>query len=189
VNDKRPLSAAHWHFAIATGYRGWAMARTGAAEAGTAQIGSAIGIWRAMGSDVALPAFLSILAEAQIANGHATAAMETTDEALARSPAMASDNGRVWFAASGATFSTSQGMLFGLRRSTRDRSLHRPSAGRSCLGTARSTRLGQAVARTGQAGRDAPPLLASAYGSFAESAGLPDLIEARKLIEELAVGT
>jgi hypothetical protein len=59
------------------------MARTGAAEAGTAQIGSAIGIWRAMGSDVALPAFLSILAEAQIANGHATAAMETTDEALA----------------------------------------------------------------------------------------------------------
>jgi|HubBroStandDraft_3_1064219.scaffolds.fasta_scaffold2931145_1 hypothetical protein len=32
-------------------------------------------------------------------------------------------------------------------------------------------------------------LLGSAYGSFAESAGLPDLIEARKVIEELAVGT
>jgi tetratricopeptide (TPR) repeat protein len=68
--------------AMATAYRGWAIAQLGAVDDGIQQIREGTAAWRATGADVALAVYLGLLAESQLAGGQAMAALKTTDEAL-----------------------------------------------------------------------------------------------------------
>ena len=70
------------YISFASIIRGWSFVRLGAVGEGIEQIRKATAMWRALGSHVALPLFLILLAESQIASGEPEEALKTTDEAL-----------------------------------------------------------------------------------------------------------
>jgi hypothetical protein len=173
----------HW-LAIATGYRGWAMARHGAAVEGVALLRRAIAIWRATGAAVACPAFLAALAEAQMAGGQAAAAIATTDEALA---IIDRDGEQQW---AGLIHSIRGDILNSMGDDVRAEAAYQTglAIARQQDGRAWVLRAALGLARLWRV-QDKPgaarALLTAAVGGFSESTGLPDLVAARRLIDEL----
>jgi predicted ATPase len=62
--------------------RGWALAQQGQAQEGIAQIQQGLTAWRAIGSELARPYFLTLLAEAHQIQGEAAAGLTVLTEAL-----------------------------------------------------------------------------------------------------------
>jgi predicted ATPase len=69
--------------AIAQAIRGWALAQRGKAAAGVSAIAEGLRAHQASGARVLRPFLLTLLAEAQIAAGHADDALVSIDDALA----------------------------------------------------------------------------------------------------------
>jgi predicted ATPase len=63
--------------------QGWALGQTGQPAAGAAQIASVISLWRGTGSALAVPYFLALLAETQLAGGQHDEGLASLDDALA----------------------------------------------------------------------------------------------------------
>jgi class 3 adenylate cyclase/tetratricopeptide (TPR) repeat protein len=74
---------AMW-LAQATILRGWALAMQGQGEEGIVQIQQGLDAWRATGSELAVPSFLALLAEAYGTVGRAADGLAALDEALSR---------------------------------------------------------------------------------------------------------
>jgi class 3 adenylate cyclase/predicted ATPase len=73
--------------------RGWALAQQGQAQEGIAQIQQGLTAWRAIGSELARPYFLTLLAEAHQIQGEAAAGLTVLTEALA----LAETTGDRWY--------------------------------------------------------------------------------------------
>jgi ATP/maltotriose-dependent transcriptional regulator MalT len=179
------IGLVHW-LAIATGYRGWALARTGAATDGVVQIRRAIAVYRATGADVAIPAFLVLLAEVQMIEGQSVDAIATTDEALAQIERTGEQQWEsILHCVRGDIFNSlaDPGRAeaeFQLGLSIAQRQQGRAWELRAALGLAKlwCTQHKSAQARA---------LLAAACSGFSEPGGPPDLSEARKLLGVLSL--
>jgi predicted ATPase len=175
------LGFPHW-IGMATAYRGWALTQLGAVDDGIEQMRQGISGWRATGADVALGAYFSALSECQLVAGKAGAALETADEAL------------TWVEKNG------EGQWETLARCCRGDAfcaLNDPERGHveyeMALSAARrqeakwwellaAVRLGKLWSCQGKRD-DARSLLAPVYGSFTAGFELPDLRDARALLD------
>lgn len=158
--------------------RGWAMARKGEAEQGAAQIRDMTALWRSFGSELCVPYFLTLLAEAYAAGGRDDEARAAVDEALE----LAARNEDRWYEAE-------------MHRLSGDLALRGDDGERAeaCYRRAVEVAQGQgarllelraavALARLlGELGREAEgrELVSEVYAAFDEGFDLPDLAAAR----------
>jgi class 3 adenylate cyclase/predicted ATPase len=177
------LGFPHW-VGMATAYRGWALAQLGAATDGIQEMLRGIATWRATGADIALGCYLSALSESQLVAGQAAVALETADEAL------------IWVE------KNSEGQWESLARCCKGDALCELGAfdrGRAeyemALSAARrreakwwelrvANHFSRLLYRQGKV-EEARSLLAPAYEFFKAGFELPDLKDAKTLLDEL----
>ena len=162
---------------------GWAQAKTGDAEGGAARIGEVISLWRSSGSELVVPYFYGLQAEALLDAGRHVEGLDVVATALE----IADRNADLWFV-------PELHRLGGdLRRARGDAAAEVESSYGRALDSARGigARLFELRAAVGlgrlwrDAGRsaDARELVSGIYASFTEGLDLPDLADARGLIE------
>jgi class 3 adenylate cyclase len=171
--------------AVATAYRGWALAGSGMALDGVDQIRRGTALWResSAGIGLAVPALLAMLAEAQTAAGEPAAALAATDEALA---CIDTNDERQWE----SLVHCCRGEAFAALAAA-DRA---ENAYQAALAIARRQEgrawelraaVGLATLRRAQGRRaEARDLLASASRLFSESDAMPDARRARAMLDE-----
>ena len=167
--------------------RGWALVHQGQAQEGMAQITHALMTYRAIGSEVGRPYFLTLLAEAHQIQGEAAVGLTVLTEALA----LVDTTGERWYEPE--LYRLKGALLLqqhGDHQAEAERCFHhaleiaRHQQAKSFeLRTATSlSRLWQQQGKRVEA-RD---LLAPVYGWFTEGFDTPDLQEAQALLDALA---
>jgi class 3 adenylate cyclase/predicted ATPase len=169
--------------ARAEGLRGWALARAGSTEEGSALLRRGLTDYRATGAGQYLPYFLALLSEAA---GPGAEALEFLEDALAR----AEQSGERWFEAE-LHRRKGEGLL--------TLAAARPAEAEACFGRALAVARGQgarmwelrAATSLTRLWRDqgkraeAHDLLAPVYSWFTEGFDAPDLKEAKGLLDSL----
>ena len=167
--------------------RGWALAVQGRIESGIGQIHDGMKAWKRTGSELMMPYFLSLLADAHRHAGQIERGVQTVDEALAR---MEKTGERSFV----AELHRLHGELV-LAGTPTDAAGAEADFTRA-IGTAReqqakswelraSTSLARLWGRQGKRA-EARQLLSGVYGWFTEGFDTPDLKDAKALLDELA---
>lgn len=163
--------------------RGWAAARGGDAERGAAEIREATGLWRSSGSELVVPYFGALLAEACLDGGRADEGLE----ALAEAREVARRNDDLWFEPEmhriEGELRRVRGDAAGDVEACFERALESAQARGAML-----LELRAAVALGGlrrESGREAGArdLVSGVFARFSEGFGLPDLVDARSFVE------
>ena len=169
---------------VATIYLGWALAMEDAGEAGLERMRAGLAAYRRTGATLALPWFLGMLAQAQLAAGHAEAAAQTLDDALA----MVARTSERFYA---AELHRLRGVLLTEEGSGEEAEAHLKRAlfiAREQQARGWSLRAATSLARLlVEQGRraEAEDLLGPIYGWFTEGFDTADLKDAKALLDEL----
>jgi predicted ATPase len=168
--------------------RGWALAADGRAEDGIAAIRRGLADYRATGAELFSPHFLALLADAHWRAGQAAAGLSLLADALDRvakggprwiEPEVRRLKGELLLALPEADTTEAEACFRHAIAMAREHGARMLEL-RGVMGLAR-------LWRDGGRARDAQELLAPVYGWFTEGFDTPDLVEARALLDELAL--
>src|SRR5262249_21497647 len=165
---------------------GWALVHQGQAQEGMAQLTQAVMTYRTIGSELARPYFLTLLAEAHHLQGEAAAGLTVLTEALA----LVDTTGERWYEPE--LYRLKGGLLL---QQHVDNQAEAESCFHHALEIARHQQAKSFELRTAtslarlwqQQGKrqEASDLLAPVYGWFMEGFDTPDIQDAKMLLEEL----
>ncbi|WP_159718583.1 ATP-binding protein [Geminicoccus flavidas] len=175
------------YLAAGTVVRGWAMMDTGRAEEGIAEIRRGLADYGATGGEMWSPYFRSLLAEVQGQRGHATAGLDLVSEAIDQAGRMEAHwieadlhrlRGELLLALPQPERSEAEACFLRALAIAREQ-------GARLWGLRAATSLARLWRDQGR-GDEAREPLARAYGGFTEGFEMPDLREAKALLDELA---
>jgi predicted ATPase len=166
--------------------RGWALIEQGQGEEGIVQIRRGLVDWRATGSELGLPYFLSLLAEAHVKMGQSEEGFSIIAEALAA----ANDSEERWYE---AELYRLKGELLRQEAKTENEAAecfqqaidiahHQGAKSLELRAVMSLSRLWKDKGKQ----KEARQLLQDVYGWFTEGFDTADLIEAKILLEELS---
>ena len=166
--------------------RGWALIEQGKGEEGIAQIRRGLVDWRATGSELGLPYFLSLLAEAYVKMGQVEEGFSIITEALAA----ANDSGERWYE---AELYRLKGELLRQEMKTEaeaaecfkqaiEKAHHQGAKSLELRAVMSLSRLWQDQGKQ----KEARQMIQDIYGWFTEGFDTADLKEAKILLEELS---
>jgi class 3 adenylate cyclase/predicted ATPase len=166
---------------------GWLLADAGDPAAGLAAIRRGVEEWRAAGAEYLLPYFLALAAQAELAAARPRAALDLLAEARGR----VERTGEGWYAAEILRLEGEALLALGGDHAADAEGRFARACAEAARGGARlwelraATGLARLLARRGERG-EARGLLAPVHGWFGEGSGMPDLVGAARLLEELA---
>jgi predicted ATPase/class 3 adenylate cyclase len=174
-----------WWHTVGTVYRGWVKVKNGNVAGGMSLIHSGLTAYRATGAEMWIPYHMALLAGATEIAGQIQEALALLDEALL----IAERTGESWFQ---AELNRQKGKLL-LRRGHAEAAeeLYRKALSIAAEQEAKLWEL-RAAASLARLRRDqgrrteARDLFAPVYGWFTEGFGIPDLNEAKALLDELS---
>jgi predicted ATPase/class 3 adenylate cyclase len=159
--------------------RGWALSKIGRAEEGVAAVGEAVDVWRSFGSELCVPYFLSLKADACVEAGRLDEALDVIREALD----VAARNDDHWFEAEMHRLSAEIGARRGDPvEEVAARFGHALAVARRQGAALLELRAAVSLARL-KPSDETRGLVAGVYGRFAEGHHLPDLVAARAIVE------
>lgn len=165
---------------------GWAAAKQGDPEQGVTRIREAIELWRSSGSELVVPYFYALLADACLEGKKLEEGIEATT--LARELVVSNDDR--WYEPEIYRIEGELRRLRGDAAAEVEASLQRAvSAARACGARLLELRASVSLARSWrEAGRgaEARTLVSGVYEQFTEGFDLPDLVDARALLEKEA---
>ncbi|MGH9944136.1 MAG: hypothetical protein ACRD9R_17465, partial [Pyrinomonadaceae bacterium] len=166
--------------------RGWALALRGQHDEGVGLLRQTVDLWRSTGSELVVPYFLTLLAEAQGQAGQFSDALASLDDAFA----VARKNDEHWYE---AEMHRLRGELLLQARGTNGEA-EAEGCFRQALETARqqsakllelraALSLHRLAKQQGRGAEESRGLLAEVYGWFKEGFEMPDLARARAALE------
>jgi len=172
-------------------FHGWARACLGETAEGIAETKGGVDLWRALGGMLGVPNFMLRLAEAYALDGNLPDAIKTVDEVLA----IIANTGEGLYHAEAMRLKAEFLLQMSAQKSNAELEGQAEALLEQALALAASqgtkywhvkaaTTLARLRRRQGR-GHEAVPILAASYAGFTEGHAMPDLLDAKSLLDEL----